>query len=385
MEMRQLKQCSHAAWHALCSSEGVKSVLLFASMVLLVSCNKKEAPVKPTDDINGAIDVIPIPADPPPNQIRYRDTQVEQFLVNGVMVPCTSFFADRTQRISSFDFFSVEDKGELWPGNIVRGKDLREQGRLSSIGSFPRDPMRYTIQGSQGSTAFTVEKPALSNFNTAWNANSRFFWFMPAVYAYQETEITYSAEQAMVDLGINLGFLAGGLGARFQTVTGNGMTTMYMLVKNVYFNVSAEFPSHPAGFFAPEVQVIQLRRVMSADNPPAYVSNVSYGRIALVRLVSKYSQREIKTAVELSLQGLGASLTQSQKKLISELQLTVEAAPGPSQTIRSMEELMAYINEGAQFNHRNGAVPVSYEVRYLSNNAPLMTHAGLTYKIRECL
>jgi hypothetical protein len=78
-------------------------------------------------------------------------------------------------------------------------------------------------------------------------------------------------------------------------------------------------------------------------------------------------------------------LTQSQKKLISELQLTVEAAPGPSQTIRSMEELMAYINEGAQFNHRNGAVPVSYEVRYLSNNAPLMTHAGLTYKIRECL
>jgi len=385
MEMRQLKRRGHTAWHVLCLSEGVKSVLLFVSLVFLAACNKKEPPVKPSDDINATVDVIPIPADPPPNQIRYRDTQVEQFLVNGIAVPCTTFFADRTQRISSFDYFSVEDKGELWPGNIVRGKDLREQGRLSSIGSFPRDPMRYTIQGSQGSTSFTVEKPALSTFNTAWNANSRFFWFMPPVYAYQETEITYSAEQAMVDLGINLGFLSSGLGARFQTVTGNGTTTMYMLVKNVYFNVSAEFPSHPAGFFAPEVQVSQLRRVMSADNPPAYVSNVSYGRIALVRLVSKYSQREIKTAVDLSLQGLGASLTQSQKQLISELQLTVEAAPGPSQTIRSMEALMAYINEGSEFNHRNGAVPVSYEVRYLSNNAPLMTHAGLTYKIRECL
>lgn len=364
---------------------GMRIYLACLLSVLALACKKEEPPVKPSDDINATIDVIPIPADPPPNQIRYRDTQVEQFLVNGVAVPCTTFFADRTQRISSFDYFSVEDKGELWPGNIVRGKDLREQGRLSSIGSFPRDPMRYTIQGSQGSTAFTVEKPALPTFNTAWNANSRFFWFMPPVYAYQETEITYSAEQAMVDLGINLGFLSSGLGARFQTATGNGMTTMYMLVKNVYFNVSAEFPSHPAGFFAPEVQVSQLRRVMSADNPPAYVSNVSYGRIALVRLVSKYSQREIKTAVDLSLQGLGASLTQSQKKLISELQMTVEAAPGPSQTIRSMEDLMAYINEGAQFNHRNGAVPVSYEVRYLSNNAPLMTHAGLTYKIRECL
>jgi len=366
----------------------IKEMRLFLTLllsVLIFSCKKAEPPIKPNDDINATIDVIAIPADPPPNQIRYRDTQVEQFLVNGVAVPCTTFFADRTQRISSFDYFSVEDKGELWPGNIVRGKDLREQGRLSSIGSFPRDPMRYTMQGSQGSAAFTVQKPALPTFSSAWNSNARFFWFMPSVYAFQQTEITYSAEQAMVDLGINLGFLSSGLGARFQTVTGNGFTTMYMLVKNVYFNVSAEYPTHPAGFFAPEVQVSQLQRVMSADNPPAYVSNVSYGRIALVRLVSKYSQREIKTAVDLSLQGLGASLTQSQKKLISELQLTVEAAPGPSQTLRSMEDLMAYINEGAQFNHRNGAVPVSYEVRYLSNNAPLMTHAGLTYKIRECL
>jgi hypothetical protein len=353
--------------------------------VLFFSCKKAEPPVKPAGDINATIDVIPVPAEPPANQIRYRDTQVEQFLLNGVMVPCTTFFADRIQRINSFDYFSVEDKGELWPGNIVRGKDLREQGRLSSIGSFPRDPMRYSIQGSQGSTSFTVDKPALSTFNTAWNSQSRFFWFMPPVYAYQETEITHSAEQAMVDLGVQLGFLSGGLGARFQAVSGNGFTTMYMLVKHVYFNVSAEFPADPAGFFAPDVQVSQLKRVMSADNPPAYISNVSYGRMALVRLVSKYSQREIKTAVELSFQGLGASLSQSQKQLISELQLTVEAAPGPSQTIRNMEELQAYISQGSEFNHRNGAVPVSYEVRYLSNNAPLMTHVGLSYKIRECL
>jgi hypothetical protein len=384
MEMRQLNYPRYENWHNLCKQRSVKNLRFLLSLVLLAAC-KQEGPVKPADDINATIDVIPIPADPPSNQIRYRDTQVEQFLVNGVMVPCTSFFADRIQRINSFDYFSVEDKGELWPGNIVRGKDLREQGRLSSIGSFPRDPMRYTIQGSQGSTSFTVEKPALATFNTAWNSQSRFFWFMPPVYAYQETEITHSTEQAMVDLGIQLGFLNSGLGARFQTATGNGFTTMYMLVKHVYFNVSPEYPSHPAGFFAPEVQVSQLKRVMSADNPPAYISNVSYGRMALVRLVSKYNQREIKTAVELSLQGLGASLNQSQKQLISELQLTVEAAPGPPQTIRNMEELQAYISQGAEFNHRNGAVPVSYEVRYLSNNAPLMTHTGLSYKIRECL
>lgn len=363
----------------------VASRVFCAVVLLMFSCKKQEVPVKPTDDINATIDVIPIPADPPSNQIRYRDTQVEQFLVNGVMVPCTTWFADRIQRVSSFDYFSAEDKAELWPGNIVRGKDLREQGRLSGLGSFPRDPMRYNIQGSQGSGSFSVESPSLATYNEEHKNYARYFWFMPPVYAYQETEITHSAQQAMLDLGVQVNFLAGGLGANFQTINENGFTTLYMLVRTVYYNVSAEYPMHPAGFFAPGVELAQLRRVMSEDNPPAYVSNVAYGRMALVRLVSKYAQREIKTSVDLLLQGLGASLTQSQKKLISELQLTVEAAPGPSQTIRTIDELNTYINQGAQFNHRNGAVPVSYEVRYLSNNAPLMTHTGLSYKIRECL
>ncbi|MFN9115773.1 MAG: hypothetical protein ACK5XN_37445, partial [Bacteroidota bacterium] len=86
---------------------GMRIYLAFLISVLVLSCKKEEPPVKPSDDINATIDVIPIPADPPPNQIRYRDTQVEQFLVNGIAVPCTTFFADRTQRISSFDYFSV--------------------------------------------------------------------------------------------------------------------------------------------------------------------------------------------------------------------------------------------------------------------------------------
>jgi thiol-activated cytolysin len=158
-----------------------------------------------------------------------------------------------------------------------------------------------------------------------------------------------------------------------------------MLVKNVYFNTSVEYPSNPAGFFGRNVNVSDLKRLINDDNAPAYISNISYGRVALVKLVSSYSQREVKASVELVLRGLGASLTAGQKSLVSELLLTVEAAPGPSSVLKTLDDVYKFMDEGSQFNHRNGCVPVGYEARYLKNNSILMTHTGISYKINDCL
>jgi thiol-activated cytolysin len=158
-----------------------------------------------------------------------------------------------------------------------------------------------------------------------------------------------------------------------------------MVVKNVYFNTSVEYPSNPAGFFGQNVNVSDLKRLINEDNAPAYISNISYGRVALVKLVSSYAQREVKASVELVLRGLGASLTAGQKSLVSELQLTVEAAPGPSYVLKTLDDVYKFMDEGSQFNHRNGCVPVGYEARYLKNNSILMTHTGISYKINDCL
>ncbi|MBU6325557.1 MAG: thiol-activated cytolysin family protein, partial [Bacteroidetes bacterium] len=353
------------------------ALITASTLLLTTSCRKDKEPVKPATDINGTVDAAGTPTLPPANSIRYRDTAVEQILVNGSPVPCTTYMVDRVQRINTFDYFYTEDKADLWPGNVVQGKYLKEQARLISLGAFPRDRMNFTFQGSQGSGSVSLDHPDNSSYQAAFSKKSPYFWFMPPLYSYQNTQISYTTEQGLLDLGLNLNFLAGGLGTRFQYINTNGLTTLYLFVKNVYFNVSAQYPTNPAGFFGAEVNVSDLKRVVSGDNPPAYVSSVSYGRIALVRAVSAYSQREVKTSIDLFLNGLGASMTATQRKIASELQLTVEAAPGPAYTIKTLDDLNQFINDGAQFNHRTGCVPVSYEARYLSDNSPLITHTGI--------
>jgi hypothetical protein len=63
----------------------------------------------------------------------------------------------------------------------------------------------------------------------------------------------------------------------------------------------------------------------------------------------------------------------------------VEAAPGPSYVLKTLDDVYKFMDEGSQFNHRNGCVPVGYEARYLKNNSILMTHTGISYKINDCL
>ena len=128
-----------------------------------------------------------------------------------------------------------------------------------------------------------------------------------------------------------------------------------------------------------------MKRLIAEDNPPAYISNISYGRVALVKLVSSFNQRDVKASVELVFRGLGATLSTSQQKIVSDLQLTVEAAPGPSFVLKTLDDVYNFMDEGSQFNHRNGCVPVGYEARYLKNNSILMTHTGIIYKINDCL
>ena len=353
--------------------------------LFLFSCKKKTETIKPAADINAAVDQVPIPSAIPTSSIKYKDTALEDVLINGVTSKCKTYTAERIQRLSSFDYFYTEDKADIWPGNIIQSSYIRNSGRLVSLGNFPRDNMNYSIQGTLGSAGFGLSSPNNNAYQAEFDKKSKLFWFMPPSYTYQNVQTTYSANQAFVDLGLNFGFLAGGLEARFQSINTSGLTTMYMLVRNIYFTVSAEYPSNPSGFFGANVNVSDLKRVLTTDNAPAYISSVSYGRVALVKVVSAFSQKETKTCIELILNGFGGSLTTGQRQLVSSLQLTVEAAPGPETALKTMDDVNKFINDGYQFNHRTGCVPVGYEARYLKDNSPLITHTALSYKIIECL
>jgi hypothetical protein len=354
-------------------------------LVGLTNCEIEEPIEKPSVSINESIDEGLIPDNIPQSNIKKSNPRLEKLLLGNDSVWCTTYMVDRTERIKSFDYFYAQDKNDIWPGNILQSKYLRNEGRAISIGSFPKDKLDYSIVGSQGSLSFEIQSPSFGSYNSALDDNSKYFWFMKPNYSYFQIQQTYSSEQALLDLGINFDFLINGVRGSFKKQDINDHQTIYMLVKSNYFDVSVAYPSNPAGFFGPSVNVDDLSRVISSDNPPAYISSVTYGRVALVKIKSNRSQKETIGAVDLLFRGLSANLTVTQREIIENSTITVEAAPGATTTLQTLEDVIDFMNEGYEFNHRTGFVPVGYEARYLKDNSPLMTHTTLSYKVLECL
>jgi hypothetical protein len=360
------------------------AILFTALAVMQFSCKKEKVVAKPDATINELVDATEIP-EVPMDQLLRKDSLIEAVVINGVTSNCLTFNVQQTRRITDFDYLYGQDQSEIWPGSLVQSKFLRTEGRLISLGGFPRDPLQYHIIGSMGTKSFDLSTPSRSTFNDEMNESTKLFWFMPPVFSSQKTQITYSSEQALMELGINFNFLRSGLKTNFQISGSNDHTTMFMLVKSIYFNVTVDYPSKPSDFFGYETDVENLKRVSINDNSPAYVSNVSYGRFALVKMKSSKSQQKTKMAIDLLFKGLSASLTTEQKNILQTLDLTIEAAPGSSTSLRTIEDVYSFINDGFEFNHRTGYVPVGFEARYLKDNSPLITHTVLGYKVISCL
>lgn len=351
----------------------------------IFGCSKTEPLSKPASSINNTVDEGLIPDNIAENSVKQSNPRLEKLLIESDSVWCNTYTVDRTQRISSFDYFYAQDKNDIWPGNILQSKYLRSNGRAISIGSFPKDQLSYTIVGSLGSKSFEIQSPSFGSYNSALDENSKYFWFMKPNYSYFQIQRTYSSEQALLDLGINFDFLVNGVKGSLQKQDINEYQTIYMLVKSSYFDVSVEYPSNPAGFFSASVNVDDLARVITPNNPPAYISSVTYGRVALVKIKSDRSQKETIAAIDLLFRGLSANLTITQRKIIENSTITVEAAPGATKILQTLEDVLEFMNQGNEFNHRTGFVPVGYEARYLKDNSPLITHTTISYKVLECL
>lgn len=358
--------------------------LLSTFAIIQYGCKKEKPAVKPESNINDLVDASVIP-EVPMDQILRKDSMIEAVVINGVTSNCLTFNVQQTKRIQDFDYLYSQDQSEIWPGSLVQSKFLRSDGRLISLGGFPRDPLQYHMIGSMGTKSFNLTVPSRTSFNDEMNGSTKLFWFMPPIFTSQKTQITYSSEQALMDLGVNFNFLNSGLKSNFQIFGSNDHSTLFMLVKSIYFNVTVDYPSKPSDFFGYETDVESLKRVSVNDNSPAYVSNVSYGRFALVKMKSSTSQKKTKLAIDLLFKGLSANLTNEQKYILQTLDLTIEAAPGSSTSLKTIDDVYNFVNEGFEFNHRTGYVPVAYEARYLKDNSPLITHTVLGYKVISCL
>jgi thiol-activated cytolysin len=349
--------------------------------VLFPFCKKREQ--KDQDKIDAMVNEAGKYPTPPQNSENYSNYSIDSVLQGSSYVRCTTQNVSVVKRIEDYQIFYSQDYAEIYPGNIVQGKYLKD-GRLSSIGEFKRQSISILLQNSTRAKSVEVTDPNRANLTDGVKNNDYYFYFDPPLYTYVNSVRAYSKQQVTLSFGINANWLAASIGGKFDITNEVGKSTVFIQLKQIYYTASVGYPDKPSKFFDKKVDAKDLKNVFTSDNPPAYINSVSYGRIAIAKVSSAYTKDEMILALNAKFNNVGGSLTYQQSQILSTCEYEVVAAGGPQLDTWDINKLSNYFTEGNTFTNRTGAVPIAYTANYLLDNSPFITHTVTEYTKRDC-
>lgn len=343
----------------------------------------------------------PIAVPPPENSKTFFSEKVAEnnkiYNVESQLVKTSSQF----ETMVAFD----PNKQALWPGCVIQGKDLPD-GILTPI-NFPRNAINIGVTnllgGSHTIVDTIVERPTFAKVNTVLNKLMGQEWNSQAtarmeINAYR----VYTAEQALIDLGINARFA--GFSTAAQLFSHHNSSDLSYVVKFVqnYYSITCDPPVLPESFFnlndavlsSQGLTVGDFKTVIQESNPPAYISTVNYGRMFLFVFTLNNASSEEQRSMTASFNGLiggsNLSFNSQQKSIIEKCSISAMVLGGSGSEggkVISLDEsvgnknekIMGFIQEGA--NSFRNAVPISYVVNYLKDNSLARVSSATSYKI----
>ncbi len=293
-------------------------------------------------------------------------------------------------------------QGIIWPGALVKGNQSMMDGLPEPI-TLPRSSVTFRIDlpgiGENGNK--TVKDPINSNVQSAidealewWNANAYQEGYVNASSSSYKVETAYSSKQIALNVGLNTEWATGDVSAQFDYQSNEEKTVVMAVYKQAFYTITFDYPQSPESVFRGDVSLGEIKDAMNNSVPPAYVQNVTYGRIIMFRMETSYkaTKAEIESAFKYAA-GVSVDLTVEAKyKQIlanSTMELIVlggnAAVSSSAVTARNANDLVPIIEgENAVYSRNNPGVPISYTIRYLRDNSLAKLGYTTEYTATEC-
>lgn len=355
------------------------------------------------DLINGVApaevaDAVPEHVDP--NEPVESKNEVE----NGQVMHCTYTTMTGVKQFETM--VAMDANGDaLWPGSVVQTKTL-PVGLLAPI-ALPRRPLTITmtnaLTGNEGSSySRTIESPSLATVNDAIGQilNSEDISFAAkSVYSGQQV---YSFDQAAVAVDLAVSWANGAVAATFDGDWQTRKTRFVLKFTQNFYTVSAAPPAAPEAFFDACVAPADAAAYIQADNPPGYISTVTYGRTLYMKIESNLKSSEIEAGLSGQYKGgvvdVSASVTTGFKDVLANSNVEIFALGGDPQDVAALQATMAdetfaekraealadYLQKGATFSVDRPVVPIGYTVRHLRDNSVMRIASPYDYKVPNC-
>lgn len=281
---------------------------------------------------------------------------------------------------------------EIWPGAILRTDGLnnpdraqvrqvalpRRSGKLTLLNLTSADPkVSYSVSVPNADQSTIVDAvQGLLHQNIVKGT--------PARLSFDQREC-YSLEQGLLSLGMSASYLGSSAKASLKTENDVTRNNVIASLLQSYYTVSFEYPGSASGFFDPRVTATDLRRQLESApdrndvSAPVYVSAVTYGRLLLLSVSSTETAKDVEEAlsasVNLGIAGGSASLSDTEKSVLKNSEIRIVAIGGPSANVALLmgadksKALQDYIAQGADVTLASGGVPISFAMRYLSDNS----------------
>ncbi|WP_375444400.1 thiol-activated cytolysin family protein [uncultured Fibrella sp.] len=362
--------------------------------LIFLGCHQPETAIKPSAEINqivGAQTKLSEPA--PEGTVLLSDEPSYPQIINGSGYTTRKRTFRLTKRFSThlnetgFDQADPNNGQGLYVGSIVRLKSFGQQGNLTSIGITAREQVTLT-SSLPGSTPKAIQ-PGKAAYQTVMNQWLQQPANVVASISY-DAAVMNTTEQALMSQGVNVGWGPVTFANQFSTSTDLQQQDIVVAFKQIYHTVTMDYPGSAANYFTTSIDLTALRTATDPDDPLGYVSEITYGRLLFAKLHFKTSINTDKQQLLVSiLSGIqqGLSLSTELKKTLAEssVQLTVLGGDAASATnvlvktngLTALESISKWIKDGA--NSPDKGAPISYQVRYLSDNSLVTLGASTDY------
>jgi hypothetical protein len=313
---------------------------------------------------------------------------------------------------SNFDDVAIlrPTNGVIFPGALVVGNQGMLDGAPDPI-AIDRSPVTLRLDlpgiGDQGN--IVVDNPSNSSVQSSidnaleyWNDSNNYNedGYVNAAQSTYQAATSYSSTQHSLDIGLNAAWATGSVAAQMEYETTSTTRVASMVFKQVFYSVTMDTPesNNPASVFGTSVSLSDVESIMNAEDPPAYVHSVSYGRIIMMRMETNNTNTSIGLDAVLEYAGgvnASGTINYDYEEVLSNSTINIITIGGNAEVAVSAVD-GANIDEGpgslnyiitgdnAIYTRDNPGLPIGYSIRYLQGNSLAKMGYTTDYTVEEC-
>ena len=277
---------------------------------------------------------------------------------------------------------------ECYPGALLIGNSSLSEGDPHLL-KAPRNDINLSIHGigiKTGCDTGKMVNPTKSSDVTNAINEIKANWDGKDVPAEMDMSITQASSdmQVAAALGIEAGAVKK-LKVDYSQSYKTSRKNYVMNFKQVYYSVSADMPDKAGKLFSSDADAAYILSKINNENPPVMVSNVDYGRMIMINIVSEHSENKIKAALKAAAATNKAQLSAEYKNVLNNATFKYIVYGGSSEKAGSLvvtkdyQKLLEVINSESKFTDKTCAAPISYTARFLRDGRIASSNIATDY------